>query len=61
MNGNLIANTHMCLLYGICIVLNSVPFGLDLTVHDRRPRQLNTQFSKKSYSTRTCERNHFRR
>ena len=33
----IIANTHMCLLYGICIVLNSVPLSLDLTVHDRRP------------------------
>ena len=55
-----IANTHMCLLYGICIVLNSVPLSFDLTVDGPRPWQLNTQFSKKSNSTRTGERNHFR-
>ena len=57
----LIAKTHMCLLYGICIVLNSVPLSLDLTVNGPRPWQLNTQFSKKSNSTRTGERNHSRR
>ena len=33
----LIANTHMCLLYGICTVLNSVPLSLDLTVDGPRP------------------------
>ena len=33
----LIANTHMCLLYGICIVLNSVPLSFDLTVDGPRP------------------------
>ena len=32
-----IANTHMRLLYGICIVLNSVPLSLDLTVNGPRP------------------------
>ena len=33
----IIANTHMCLPYGICIVLNSVPLSLDLTVNGPRP------------------------
>ena len=34
---SIIANTHMCLLYGICIVLNSVPLSFDLTVDGPRP------------------------
>ena len=32
-----IASTDMCLLYGICIVLNSVPLSLDMTVNGPRP------------------------
>ena len=32
-----IANTHMCLLYDISIVFNSVPLSLDLTVEGPRP------------------------
>ena len=35
--GLFIANTYMCLLYGICIVLNSVPLSLDLTVNGPTP------------------------
>ena len=33
----LIANTHMCLLYDISIVFNSVPLSLDFTVEGPRP------------------------
>ena len=33
----IIANTHMCLLYDISIVFNSVPLSLDLTVEGPRP------------------------
>ena len=41
------------LLYDICIVLNRVPLSMDLTVNGPRPWQFNTQFSKKSNSSRT--------
>ena len=33
----LYTNRYMCLLYGLCIVLNSVPLSLDLTLNDPWP------------------------
>ena len=59
----ILANTHMRLLYGKCIVLNSVPLSLDdLTVNDPRPYDvhLNTQFSKKLNRSRSGGRNNNR-
>ena len=37
LGSRLIANTHMCLLYDISIVFNSVPLSLDLTVEGPGP------------------------